>query len=606
VVLLDEELQSKNRAGHTKQLLSLTTKQEVMKTNFKHVKLVLGIFLTALHIAFTSCSKDTVTPPVDEIGNPDNPMEPGDGEIESGEGIDLEEVEKDNGEIGLYINARDIVKKGYKASFADIMVTATTGNFNATDLIVDEFTNLARLQLEIDELAEEQEVELRDGVDILVTIKDESKNILESKPFTKTSFTDNPSELNMEGTGLDDLNDIVKFRNDKIYFIQLYDPDGKEIIGSPNNSPKANEMSGIEGILLTNISQIEYSKEEERFYGFFFEEIPGQPGVFGIGARDENRKLYTYIQTANSPNSSIGRLNTQTRKNHADNGGDTDITRESLSNYRFRIEKAGQGLYTITSLFNDQKIRYQPEIDQRFHATNTGTPSYFRIISLDIDWNLEELDTRFSKPILPPSSTSAAFNSTLRNCSSGELVQTVGQETTLTYTSTTAWEETMSVSTRDTYSVSATVSAEVEGSFFGNAATYGVEVSGGYEFSKDVTTINTISGGHSSSESITFSTERSITVPSLRATQVADLYQTYSNIKVPFVKRFRIRGDFQEDGSALNGDEILTLFNFNGFSGVITEIGLDYIEVTIRGTNTIENLFDTRTSADNVEPNCGG
>ena len=569
-----------------------------MKTIRKSVQRILSIFLTALLIASTSCSKDPVAPPVDEI------IDEGDGKIETGPGVPIDEVEKDNGEIGLFINAREIVKKGYKANFSDIIVTASTGDFSTIDLTIDEFTNIARLQFEIDDLTAEQEAELREGVDILVTVKDENKNVLESKPFKKTSFTENPNALNMVGDDLDDLNDIVKFRSDMRYAVQSYNEDGTEIIGGLQNSGHANEMSTIEGMSRRAIEFIDYTSEDATGTNYFFEEIPGEPGVFGIVTHDEHRKLYAYIQIGSSPNGSIGRLNTQTRLNHTRNGGNTDITSESLSHYRFRIEKAGQGLYTITSMFNGMALRYKNE-DFNFQAISTGEPTYFRIISLDIDWDVEELDTRFSKPILPPSSTSAAFNSTLVNCSSGELVQTVGQETTLTYTSTTAWEETMSVSTKDTYSISATVSAEVQGSFFGAPATYGVEVSGGYEFSKEVTTTNTISGGHSSSESTTFSTERSITVPSQRATQVADLYQTYSNIKVPFVKRFRIRGDFQADGSALRGDEILTLFNFNSFSGVATEIGFDYMEVTVRGTNIIENLFDTRTSADNVEPNCG-
>jgi hypothetical protein len=563
-----------------------------MKTTIKSLRRILNIFLIALLIASTGCSKDPVTPPDIEAGNPGN------GEIETGPGIDLESVEKDNGELGLMVNAREITKKGYNTAFADILVEASTGNFSQIDLPIDEFTNLAALRLEIDDLTEEQEAELREGVDLVVTVKDDSKNVLEILNFTKTSFSDSPVELLMEGEELEDLTDVVKFKSDIPYYIQFYNADGTVIAGGPDNRAFTNSASLAEKIKLRDISNINY--ENDTSTAFFFEELSGQSGVFSFGIRDNNGdKLYAYIE-----GSSEGTLNIQTRANRIKNGVDTNTS--DFPNYQFHIEKVGQGMYTISTVLPNLGKATLKRNNTKFVTKDLSiSTTYFRIISLDIDWEVQELETRYTQPILPPTNTDAAFNSTLRNCSSGELIQTVGQAETLTSTTFTAWEDTFSVSTTDTYSISATVSAEVEGNFFGNKATVGVEVTGSYEFSKTETETNTKSGGLENSRSVTVSTERSITVPPQRATQVSDLYQTYRNIKVPFVQRFRIRGDFQEDGSPLSGEEILTQFNFNSFSGVVTEIGSDFIEVTIRGTNTIDRLIDTRTSADNVEPNCG-
>lgn len=571
-----------------------------MKTIFKSVQPILSVFLTALLIASTSCSKDTVAPPIEEIIDGGGS---GNGEIETGEGVDLETIEKDNGELGLMVNAREITKKGYNTAFADILVEASSGNFSQIDVPIDEFTNLAALRLEIDDLTEEQEAELRDGVDLVVTVKDDSKNVLEVLNFTKTSFSDSPDELLMEGEELEDLTDVVKFRSGIPYYIQVLTPgsDGTEVFGGPSNSAFTDSENLSRTVGFKRISQINYNNDSST--AFYIEENPEKPGVFSFGVRDTNGdRLYALI----NPGSSEGTLDMQTRANRIRNGSDTNPF--TLINYQFRIEKAGQGIYTISTEmpeFDKGPIKLCCE-NSRF-ALNRGsdTPTYFRIISLAVDWDVQELETRYTQPILPPTNTDAAFNSTLRNCSSGELVQTVGQAETLTSTTFTAWEDTFSVSTTDTYSISATVSAEVEGNFFGNKATVGVEVTGSYEFSKTETETNTRSGGLENSRSVTISTERSITVPPQRATQVSDLYQTYRNIKVPFVQRFRVRGDFQEDGSPLSGEEILTQFNFNSFSGVVTEIGSDFIEVTVRGTNTIDRLIDTRTSADNVEPNCG-
>ena len=570
-----------------------------MKTIFKSIERILSIFLIALVLTSTSCSKDTVAPPIEEIGEPINP---GDGKIETAPGIDIDEVEKDNGEVGLMVNAREITKKGYNTAFADILVEATTGNFSQIDLPIDEFTNMAVLRLEIDDLTEEQEAELRDGVDLVVTVKDASKAILEVLNFTKTSFTDSPDELIMPGEELEDLTDVVKFKSGIPYYIQVYSDDGKEIIGGPDNRTFNSTTSLSENIYFRHSDEIDYTFDTSTAY--FFEEIPGKPGVFSFGIKDgPEDKLYAYITDDRS-----GELNIQTRANRSKNGVNTDTS--DFPKYQFHIEKVGQGMYTFSTeltSFDKGTLKRAGEHGGRFAMSSNRTePAYFRIISLAVDWDVQELETRFTQPILPPANTDAAFNSTLRNCSSGELVQTVGQAETLTSTTFTAWEDTFSVSTTDTYSISATVSAEVEGKFFGKKATVGVQVTGGYQFSKTETETNTRSGGLENSRSVTISTERSITVPSQRATQVSDLYQTYRNIKVPFVQRFRVRGDFQEDGSALSGEEILTQFNFNSFSGVVTEIGSDFIEITIRGTNTIDRLIDTRTSADNVEPNCGG
>ncbi len=569
-----------------------------MKTISKNVKRILSIFLTTLLLASASCSKDPVAPPVEEIGEPI----PGDGNIETSPGIDLESVEKDNGELGLMVNAREITKKGYTTAFADILVEASSGNFSQIDVPIDEFTNLAVLRLEIDDLTEEQEAELRDGVDLVVTVKDDSKNVLEVLNFTKTSFSDSPDELLMEGEELEDLTDVVKFKSGIPYYIQLYSDDGKEIIGGPDNRTFNSTTSLSRLIYFRDAAEIDYTVDTSTAY--FFEEIPGKPGVFSFGIKDgPEDKLYAYINV----NGRSGELNIQTRANRIRNGVNTDTS--DLPNYQFHIEKVGQGMYTFSTeltSFDKGTLKRAGERGGRFAMSSNWTePAYFRIISLAVDWDVQELETRFTQPILPPANTDAAFNSTLRNCSSGALVQTVGQAETLTSTTFTAWEDTFSVSTTDTYSISATISAEVEGKFFGKKATVGVQVTGGYQFSKTETETNTRSGGLENSRSVTISTERSITVPSQRATQVSDLYQTYRNIKVPFVQRFRVRGDFQEDGSPLSGEEILTQFNFNSFSGVVTEIGSDFIEVTIRGTNTIDRLIDTRTSADNVEPNCG-
>jgi len=70
------------------------------------------------------------------------------------------------------------------------------------------------------------------------------------------------------------------------------------------------------------------------------------------------------------------------------------------------------------------------------------------------------------------------------------------------------------------------------------------------------------------------------------------------------VQRFRIKGNYQEDGKALSGEEITTQFTFNSFTGVITDVQSDYIEVTVRGTNLINRLIETETISKDIEGAC--
>ena len=224
----------------------------------------------------------------------------------------------------------------------------------------------------------------------------------------------------------------------------------------------------------------------------------------------------------------------------------------------------------------------------------------------DIDWDIQSIGYRSLQPVLLPSQTSFAFNSTLVNCSSGELTQVVGVSESRESKSVTGWEESMSVSSSSEASVSVTIGAEVETSFFGNSGTASTSVTGSYTTTTSRTKTQTLSGSLEQTETVVVSSERTITVPPGKATLVSDIYQSYENVRIPFIQRFRIRGDYQEDGKSLTGEEILTQFSFNGFNGVVTEVGGDYIEVTVRGTNIIDRLIDTRTVAEDTPANCSG
>lgn len=557
-------------------------KSKLIKIN----SFLLCLFMTACF----SCGKETVVT-IPEIDN---------GIIETLPGKDINTVEKDNGAIGILVDTRAIARKGYQPNTADILVKATTGDFSKTGIAIDEYTNMAKHSFKIDDLTDAQAEELRDGVDLTITIKDANNDVIEEQVLTRTSFTPSPSEIALEGAQLTDLSPPVSLRSDVPYYIQLFRED--EIQGGINNENYAYTdfvASSVWGIKNENIN---YESEFDLRIVYHLEAIAGKPGVFAIARYDGDNKHYLYVIDDN--------LLIQNKENLRRNGGNTNV--EGLLNYQFRIEQKEIGKFTFTPLSTGLPLAgwTGDGVINIFPQTSAGLSggeyvAHFRVVSFDIDWDIQSLDTRYEEPILPETTTGSAFNSTLKNCSSGALEQTVGRQESTTSTRKFSWEESMSTSDRETKGFQVTASLQVKTLFFGKPATVGVSATGYYEESTETTRTSTRSTGFETEETVTISTERSITVPSKKATQVTDFYQTYEDVRIPFVQRFRVRGTY-DNGNALTGDEVRSQFHFNGFSGVVTDAGPDFIEVTVKGATTVDQLIDTRTSAEDVVTNCGG
>ena len=49
----------------------------------------------------------------------------------------------------------------------------------------------------------------------------------------------------------------------------------------------------------------------------------------------------------------------------------------------------------------------------------------------------------------------------------------------------------------------------------------------------------------------------------------------------------------------------MSQFHFNGFNGIVSEVGSDYIEVNVKGFTKVDKLIDTETSAEDVQTSCG-
>nr|WP_299066757.1 hypothetical protein [uncultured Allomuricauda sp.] len=553
-------------------------------------KLVSALLILVLIFTYIGCSKD------DNGNNNSNDNR----ELEFGDGVNLDEFAIDEGEIGINISSRDMARKGHTAITAAISVTSSIGDYDQ-EVQFETFSNIASLSFKNEDLTEEAEAELREGVPLIIDILDENGNVLATEEISKQSFTSNPSQIEINSNHLEDLYKTVNLKEDIIYFVQLVEENNTQIFGAPNSKQFPTGGNNVRSpIFIDKLTDLDYTSDEtEKFTAYTFKKVPGKEDedIYSMSVHDGSDIHYAYI-------SNDLKLNIQTKANLENDGGNADV--ENRLNFQFKIEKIEPGLYTFTPQSTGIPIGYSTSGGSggRLFSSSEVEPIFFRILSFDIDWDIVALDTRFMQPILPPSNTASEFNQKIRNCSSGTQSTTIGESLTLETKSIVGWEESMSVSSSRDHSISVTVEAEVSTELFGTGGSLKTSITEDYAFSTSRTSVSTTSEAFEKTESKNIFIERTQEIPPKTVILVADIYQSYENVRIPFVKRFRIKGRYQENDIPLTGNEILTQFTFNNFTGVVTNIQQDFIEVTVRGTNVINNLIDTETISENVEGGC--
>lgn len=539
------------------------------------------IFLSGL--ALQGCKDEPpITPPI--------------AEVEMGPGLEASDIEVYAGEIGVAIGTRKIARKGYLPVKATITVTGT--HFNAAETIeINNLTQIAYFSRPLEELTEAEEGELRNqGVTIEIQVFDANDAELGRYNASPVFFSSDAIRMEVE-TLLEDLRlNQIHINSSVNHHVQIMDRQTKRAKYAVS-SELAGDTARVKSLLM-NLSELNYESGGNALVNsrYRFTKVPGKEGVFTISVHREGRVLYWYIAGA----SEVG---VQNYRNWAINGGETNAA--DLLNYQFKIEAGERGLYTFRSLSTEQLLTLDGDhLRADVVAPDPDEIAYFRAINLDILWNFNTLQYKQMKPILPAARTEFAFNSTLINCSSGDLQQQVGREESKTTTLTSSWEESFSVSASASYSISTNSEASVTAGFFGGEVAYSQSVSTNFSVGVSATTSQSQAGSSSSSSSVTVSSLRTINVPSRKATLISDMYQTYRNIKIPYVQSFRIEGKYPNGGNDLSGMEILTQLNFNGFSGVVTEVQSTYVVLTVEGANFIDEMIQAQTVADDLPTDC--
>ncbi len=554
-----------------------------MKTIQSNLNRVLQVLFLTLSVFFYSCST--------ESGPDPDPGPPG--TLVQGNGVDEEDLESYDGDLALLINTRELSKKGYVPTSVNLTTGATRGNYDQL-LVVNPITNMAILSLSSDDLSEEAAAELSSGVEINLDVLDENGNTITSYTDPREPFIDGGTELVIDASNLNYVYEELYFNPDANHYIQPVDASGKPssaIVWKPSSA------------------------------GTSWTKLESRNSSFGAGTTSEQFKLHKIpntqnefvIYSANTGRYAIIGLNfREFGQSGAYSFPQTDPS--SLDgDYRFIIERADNGLFVLRGKKDGNVLRSFNQNGKKHWRTSSGSLQYFRIVVANVSWSLNNVSTVYEDPILPPATTKFGYNATLSNCGSGPLEDVVGREVTHTTSVENTFSETIGLAQSNTESVTLSVSATAEASYFGNSASVTAEASGTVEqtssYERTVTKENT----KREETSETFFSEKNIVVPPFSKSLVYDSYQFYERVRVPYVKVVSIEGTFGSGNQFLNRAEMETQLKMVGFTGdIVTSDPSNpgsssslFIEVSLKGLMIMDNLVKSITEIQDVPVDCG-
>lgn len=514
------------------------------------------------------------------------------GEIKEGQGITENQLEAYDGEVGLVINARQIARKGHRPTTAELEIQ-TSGEVLRKTIPLDPLGFLGLLKIPVTELTEAQRTQLTDGVQVLVSLKDESNQEIVTKANLGTiSLLPNLSPVSISAEFVPETetaSDLLLMEGTGLYFQKLDEE------GSPLSQTMRWDRRTNYGNVMTISTNETFSGNQPDFVFNIFP-VSGRRNTFYIrlaGSGDYLRVAETtYI---NSIIRHIAPINSGRNSLI----GVSNADRES---YHFQIQKVRDGVFQLLDHRN-RPIREREGVGLTVNF-NGAENIHFRIVAKEVEWNAQPITSTIMEPILPKATTGFSFNSTLTNCSGGQLQQTVGADFSETRTTTVGWSESISVNTSKTHSVSATMGVTIKASFFGKGAEYNASVTKSFEWSQSITSASSEYASQTISKTESYFSNRVITVPPRSASLVFDAYQYYENVRVNYVQRIRISGK-NENGRSLTGEEIKSLFILSNFNGVINSVEENSVVITLTGFTILDKFIETQSTVQEVPANCG-
>lgn len=551
----------------------------------KKFKPILVAVVTSLFLV-AGCTKE----------DPDD--QPIDGEVLQLQGISDETrdaIPLDGGEIGIEIDTRTLAVLGYTPTTADVTIEGSLSAYSKKEIEVDEHTNIATFKISVEDLEEEVVNTFAEGVPIQVTVYDNLGNELESESVTRFIFNTSNKTLNIETEKARLLRPLAMNPNVAYYLATVSETDTRvlgEDLDQTNGSRAEYNESGIVQPNGFDLSEEPAAQLQKMTF------VPQGNNTFAI----RTALLDSYLEV----DMEFGQL--RWNKANAEEGIEwLGIEDKHL----FYIDQTTEGWIKLKPVSTGEYLKLNPfnQVISSYYDGENGTdPEAYdlklRPLATDIEWEFENLGTKYSAPIIPPSQMDFAFDQTIINCSSSTGTYEVGTDSEETKTISISLDESMNLLSSRTSSKSATVEAEASGKVFG----IGVSVKASGTISTSATTAFGASRseqqGYEETVTQSVSTKRSIEVAPYTAIEVFDVIQRIENVRIPFVQRFLLRGDGGNGSIALTGAEIATQMGASRFGGVITQVESDYVIFSIRGSVNVDNYFEFNNTLNDIAGAC--
>ena len=529
------------------------------------------LFFLVTGLAITSCKKN----------NLDSPSGP---EITPLDTSTLN-IPVSQGHLGLILDTRPIVKKGYKPAYLSLSISGTLSSFSDDHMEVDEFTNLAILRILKDSVSESEVAQFAKGVPATIKVYNDADELLaelqESLPVMANAVPVPIETLKPK------IVPPLKIIAGTPYVIQALPADGYE--GGGIWTYTYNMING--GLIGKNPLKV----YENPYIGL---------GTKYIKTNDEAGQIFTFESAGNDSTFYIKAEGK--KKQYVDVYQKTVQTftdpPQSSDNYKFILSQDEEGAITIRS-HDHHPLKVNKDATLGGLRTDGITPVKFRLIPVDIIWTAQNMGITYDQPIMPPAQLDFALATTINNCGAGTISQEVGKADSRSTTITAGTEESFSIATEHSASVDMSLSMGVSADLFGVA---GIErnltLSVGYTFTYMETKTSTSRVETSTTETTEISLKRIAHVPAYTSKDIYDAVQTYRNVVAYYVQKIRVSG--KRDGVSLTGDEIASQLVANQFGGAVTETEDTYVTITVRGKVNIENLMAAQTDAKSRP--CGG
>lgn len=522
-----------------------------MKTSKKALQFVL---FTTISLLFSFCSKDDPGPEGTDNTDGNN--------IEKTPSVNVD-LPTDEGEIGFVIDTREIFRKGYFATEA-VVEFQDYQEFN-TNLEINPITNFAILRIPNEDLTTDQKNAMNQGVAVEIGIFDAGQELLASYQGSNQILNDSNTELKMETT-LTPIIPELKLKPGVGYLLQ---PEG---------------ITGVIGSIASDAYSYQDFIIDASVQPFYFIPVAGEEDTFTI-------QHPGYAEGSDMYLGSEGWI--------ALGGGGVDLPVDGPQKFKLEQEVDGwinvqdannPGSYLFLTSYN--ALEFRDEIPYQ----------RFRLISDEITWIASDQGVQYSEPVMPPTELDFAYEATIRNCTSGILTETVGNSQSRTSTSTVETSESLQLFTSEEVSFSATVGMEVGGEVYGATGSVEATLSGTLSTSATSTTENKFSDTNGKTSEV--SRTRELEIQPFSGVEVYDAIRIVNNVRIPFTQVIRISGTYKNSGVSLTGDEIVSQLLFNLSSGIPSAIGADYVDVSIRGSAVIDQMFEVETGANQINDAC--